>query len=441
MGGLTGKTIAIDVTPILPGGENGGAKHFVLELSRGLAEAVPGADFILLTHEVSHEELATLERPNMRRVLAIGAPASGDDPKPAAPRKARRLRSWYETCYPRLPGIARRGVARLAYEGNAWVKRRRARGMPGQVGADVLFCPFTAPTFHEPGIPTVCTVYDLQFAAYPQFFDDADFAYRRSVLLDAASKATRLAAISNFSREATIAYTGIEPGRIETAYLRMSGRIIRPNGGEAELLARFGLLPQGFLIYPANFWRHKQHEMLLTAFGMACRNGLPPQVKLVLTGAPGARRDFIERAARAMGLGERVVFPGYISDDELAMLLGQARGLVFPSLYEGFGLPVLEAMAADVPVACSGSTALAEVASDAALLFDPRRPDDIAKAILSLASDHGLRQDLLARGRSRALEFSNTDGMIADYRRILAQAINSDGACDARGPVKARTPG
>lgn len=420
---LAGRTVVVDVTPVLPGGANGGAKHFVLELLGGLAQADPDARFVLLTHGSSHEELSVLDGPNLRRVLAVGAPVADGIGETVRPGVVRGLRSLYGRCYALLPAIARRGVARLAYQANGWIKRGHGRGVASRLGADVLFCPFTAPTFHERGIPTLCTLYDLQFAVYPQFFDDADFAYRRSVMLDAARKATMLAAISDFSRDAAIRYASIQPARIETVYLRMAGRFADASASGSNLLGGLGLSPGNYLLYPANFWRHKQHEMLLTAFGMACQAGLPPGIRLVLTGAPGGRQQYLAGAARALGLGDRVIFPGYLDDAELAIVLEHAHGLVFPSLYEGFGLPVLEAMAAGVPVACSNSTALAEIAADAALLFDPRKPADVSRAILGLVLDGAVREDLVARGRERAHAFSDRERMVADYRRLLAQVI------------------
>ncbi|MFZ3042146.1 MAG: glycosyltransferase family 1 protein, partial [Thiobacillus sp.] len=151
-------------------------------------------------------------------------------------------------------------------------------------------------------------------------------------------------------------------------------------------------------IYPANFWKHKNHEMLLTAFGMACHDGLAADIKLVCTGAPGARQEWLVSAARAMNLGERVLFPGYLPETELAALMAQCRGVVFPSLYEGFGLPVIEAMAAGVPVACGNTTSLPEVAAGAAIMCDPRVPTQIAEAILTLVEDDTTRIQLIKAG-------------------------------------------
>jgi hypothetical protein len=178
------------------------------------------------------------------------------------------------------------------------------------------------------------------------------------------------------------------------------------------------------LIFPANFWKHKNHEMLLTAFGMACADGrLPADIKLVCTGAPGARQEWLKSAASGMELGDRVVFPGYLPNAELAALISSCIGVVFPSLYEGFGLPVLEAMAAQVPVACSNTTSLPEVAADAAVMFDPRVPSQIAEAMIGLVTDEALRVRLVEAGRSRVAEFADSKRMADEYWELFQFAL------------------
>jgi glycosyltransferase involved in cell wall biosynthesis len=121
-----------------------------------------------------------------------------------------------------------------------------------------------------------------------------------------------------------------------------------------EFLRSLGLAREEYILYPANFRRYKNHEMLLTAFLMAQAAGLPNNIKLALTGAPHELRI----AAAALGLNKHVVFVGFVADADLAVLLENWLGVVFPSLYEGFGIPVLEAMASGRPVACSNCTSL-----------------------------------------------------------------------------------
>lgn len=405
-------TIAVDLTPLLPGGENGGAKVFAVELVRLLSASHAEVDFVLLTQEASHDELSALDAPNVRRTLVVGAAASALRP---------RLMHIASAALRYLPARARIGVARLAYRSHALLKRGGAGGKLKEIGADLLFCPFTAPTFHEPGIPTVCTVYDLQYLTYPQFFAVEDVVQRDRAFLDASRKATALAAISDYTRAAAMRHGALASERISTIALRLA-RPPGAGGANGAVLQDLGVEPGRFLVYPANFWRHKNHEMLLTAFGQALPR-IDPAVKLVLTGAGEARQQWVARATHSMGLGSRVVCAGFLPIEDLVALMANSAGLVFPSLYEGFGLPVAEAMALGVPVACSNTTALPEVAGGAALLFDPRMPEQIAEAIVTLLQDGALRHRLVERGAQRAREFLDAGRMRDEYWSLFASVM------------------
>ncbi len=408
-------TIAVDLTPILPGGENGGAKIFVLELLRRLAEMVPQTQFVLLTQAASHEELAILDRPNMRRQMVVG-PVVANSLRP-------RLLSLASRILPHLPGRLRRVVNRLGYKVNTMLKRGTSSMLLRNMAADLLFCPFTAPTYFEPGIATVCTIYDLQYKAYPEFFAAEDVAHRDRTFMEACRRATALTAISDYSRDTAIAYGDLNPSHIRTIYLRMAQRIAPGVENDKAILGRLNLIPQRYLIYPANFWKHKNHEMLLTGFSMARHQGLAADIKLVCTGAPGERQEWLMSAVRTMNLGDHVLFPGYLPDAELSALMANCSSMVCPSLYEGFGLPVIEAMAAGVPVACSNMTSLPEVAADAAILFDPRVPTQIAQAMVSLVDNEALRARLVQAGHQRAAEFSDAERMTREYWELFQHAL------------------
>ena len=416
------RTIAVDLTPVLPGGENGGAKIFVLELLCRLAEMRPQTQFILLTQAASHEELATLDRPNMRRQM-VADPVITNSVRPRMMGLASRVLRHF-------PGRLRNLIRRWGYKLNARLTRRSSSSGSGSLlhdmSVDLLFCPFTATTYFEPGIPTVCTIYDLQYKTYPEFFASEDVAHRDRTFIEACRRATALTAISDYSRDSAIAHGSIDPERIRTIHLRMAQRIAPGVENDKAVLGRLNLTPQRYLIYPANFWKHKNHEMVLTAFGMACHGKLAPDIKLVCTGAPGARQEWLMSAARTMDLSDRILFPGYLPNTELAALMANCTGVVFPSLYEGFGLPVIEAMAAGVPVACSNMTSLPEVAADAAILFDPRIPPQIAQAMLSLVENKALRAQLIQAGLQRAAEFSDAERMAREYWELFQYAMAND---------------
>lgn len=344
-----------------------------------------------------------------------------------------------------MPTIGKRIAKKIIYLSSNSYRNKKNKALLERLGVDILFCPFSAPTYSEPGVPTVCTFYDLQYKIYPEFFSQEDVAGRDQTFINMCRKADHIAAISDYSRDMAIGYGGLDPNNISTIYLRMGARFERDGGGETlrrqDVLGRYGLLSGEYLIYPANFWQHKNHEMLLTAFGLLRRElgDGQPSPKLVLTGAPCERSEWLGRAAEAMGLGGSVILPGYLDDADLAILIGESRGMVFPSLFEGFGLPVIEAMALGVPVACSDTTSLPEVAGKAALLFDPRDPDAIARAMGRIWSDADLRADLVAAGRERAAVFMDTDRMADEYwaafehvmaRRVLrdrVEGVHGDG--------------
>ena len=368
------KKIAVDLTPILSGGGNGGAKIFVLLLLQELAKIAPNTQFILLTQDGFNDDLHLLQAPNIFRITP-----------PQIENKQSRFLLDMEV--------------------------------------DLLFCPITAPIYFEDGLHTVCTVYDLQYKTYPEFFSDEEINQRQHSFNSACSYASLLTAISDYSRTCAIKEGYLEESNIRTIYLCLAKRLNCNKEINSEILTSYALTKKRYLIYPANFWKHKNHEMLLTSFGMACQQGLPADIKLVCTGAPSSRKDWLIRSALAMGLADRVIFPGYLQHAEFSELMTHCAGLIYPSLYEGFGLPVIEAMSLGVPVACSNTTSLPEVAEQAAFLFDPRKPSQITQAMLALVNNEQLRASLIQAGLKRASEFSDTTKMALEYWQLFEDAL------------------
>ncbi len=159
-----------------------------------------------------------------------------------------------------------------------------------------------------------------------------------------------------------------------------------------------------FFFYPANLWRHKNHRTLLQGFSEALRQD--PSLRLVCTGSLLGREGDWNQWVDELGLSGHVIHLGKVSRAEISWLFQHARGLIFPSLFEGFGIPLIEAMQSRCPIACGSNTSQAEVASNAALYFHADQPTSIARAITRLAQDGSLRDGLIHAGSERLKEFT-----------------------------------
>lgn len=406
------KIIAVDLTPVLPGGENGGAKVFTLALIRTLAARAPQTQFVLLIQSAAAQELQTLEQKNVRCCVVRHSVTSV---KSGIRNRGAITRLWAV-----LPMGLKTVFFKIGYPLYRALKRAQAQAQLQGLQADLLFCPFTEPTYFKRGIPTVCTLYDLQHKMYPEFFSPAEILHRDRVFRDVCQYATAIATISDYSKQSVLAHAKQVPRLVQTVYLRMADRLqvgsfMDPTSSMDPICQQYDLNPELYLIYPANFWPHKNHEKLLIAFDLACKNGLPDNIKLICTGSPNARRECLMQQRDQLECKNRVIFPGYLSQADFAALLRNSGGMIFPSLYEGFGLPVIEAMAAGVPVACSNRTSLPEIAGEAALLFDPSKSEDMAKALIRLMEDKTLRAQNSEAGKKRAQIFADQEHMAREY--------------------------
>jgi glycosyltransferase involved in cell wall biosynthesis len=249
----------------------------------------------------------------------------------------------------------------------------------------------------------VVTIHDLIYARFPEAHAGIRDMGMRVLVPAAARRADRVIADSHSTRDDLIELLGVPAGRIDVVPLGL-GAVRRAHPlSESDTRERFDLGSRRVVLSLSAKRPHKNLRALLDALAEVAAERRPV---LVLPGYPTAHESELRAHAHDLGLQDDVRFAAWISAEELEGLWELASAFVFPSLYEGFGLPVLEAMARGVPVACSDASSLPEVAGKAALLFDPRDPLQIAQSLASLLVDEGLVERLRVLGHERARQFT-----------------------------------
>lgn len=277
-----------------------------------------------------------------------------------------------------------------------WLKRDRM---------DVLHAPgYVAPLLAP--APVVVTVYDLIALLHPELCTRSNHWHYRLLVPLSVRKATRIVVPSTATREALIRLVPSAAARLRVVPLGLSDAftVIRDLSATGRLRRKYGL-QESFILFVGRSEPKKNLVRLIEAYALLRRAGITSQ-QLVLAGTPSWDRNAVAQAVRRHGVEGSVTSTGFIPREDLPLLYNMASLFVFPSLYEGFGLPPLEAMACGVPVIASTRGALPETTGGAALLVDPLSPPDIAQAVQAVLTRADLRHDLIARGLRRAREFS-----------------------------------
>ena len=383
---------------LLPG-EMGGAGDYLYNLVHALARVDERNEYLILLRHVNRDAFAGLNRPNFHGVVLespLARPMAG-------PGRVllRLLLPWlmrHLALARALRNLFRAFQTRLGYD---------LAGEIEKLEPDLVHFPQSVMDPLTLSLPCVLTLHDIQQEYHPEFFTAQELRFRRSTYKPSAEKASLIITDSEFTRQTLVEKYQVPAARVHSIFMGVDHTVFRPDHSQEELqrLREKYCLPEQFALYPANTWPHKNHVRLIRAWALFKKHA-SANCPLVLTGkAREGHKSFLAEVEQ-LGLQREILYLGYVPRREMPLLYAAASFLIFPSLFEGFGLPVLEAMASGCPVACSNLTALPEIAGGAALLFDPHSEEEIAEAARRLLEDGETRQALRQRGLERARQFS-----------------------------------
>lgn len=264
---------------------------------------------------------------------------------------------------------------------------------------------FLLPLFQP--CPAVATIHDVIYLVFPEDLPSLKARwYYRGVIFAGARIAGRIITDSNFSKEEIVKHLRVPEEKIEVIPLAAAPAFRPiPNPAALEAIKRKYHIAGDYILY-VGIWRHRKNLLrLIKAFHMVRVQG-KLDCKLVMAGPPDERYSEIPRLAQELGLEKEVIFTGYVPDEDLPLLYNAAKAFAFPSLYEGFGLPLLEAMACGTPVLTSRTSSLPEVAGEAALFVDPYSVEEIAAGLHCLLTDEARRAELQRLGLAQAARFN-----------------------------------
>ncbi len=358
--------IGIDATalPPQPVGAGNYIIHFTRALTHALAELDIEAELVIFSHASRQPLLGIETGPRIQLVTLPDLPP------------ARRL-VWEQTA---LPGLARRHRLDLLHSLH-----------------------YTMPVFLP--CPSVVTIHDMTFFLYPQLHIWPKRLFFRNMIRYSASHAAALLADSESTRQDSIRLLGLAPDRITTTPLGVTGEYVPVRDpARHEAVRQKYHLPDRFVLNVGLMEPRKNLPALLRAFAKIC--GRFPDHRLVLVGRKGWMYDQVFQRIESLGLTDRVCFTGYVDGVDLPVIYSLAEVFVYPTFYEGFGLPVLEAMACGTPVISSAVSSVPEIAGDAGVLLSPDDDQGLAQALERLLSDDSERAWRSARGLELAGAFT-----------------------------------
>jgi glycosyltransferase involved in cell wall biosynthesis len=401
--------IALDAR--IPADQWGGVQQVTQGLCSGLAAIRTDDEFIVVTYPDGEDWL----RPFLggRVGLEVVPPATGRS-------RARRAFDALSARSPRLAGSAASMARPMA---GSLTKAPKSDGRLEGMGVDVVH--FLTPGAMLTSIPSIYQPHDLQHVHLPELFSPMRRRYRDATYRAFAEQASIVAVMTEWGREDLVRELGIPRRKVAVVpWAPVAGLPVATTEPREP-----PNLPESYAFYPAQTWPHKNHIRLLQALAILRARGYV--VPFVSTGRQNEHFGAIRAEVERLGLADQVHFLGYVDDATLDAVFRRARLLVFPSLFEGWGIPIVEAFAYGVPVAASNATVIPEVAGAAALLFDPKNPVAIASAMENAWTHDALRAVLVRQGHTAASRLSWTRTaatFVALYRRVAGQAVDAGAA-------------
>jgi glycosyltransferase involved in cell wall biosynthesis len=271
-------------------------------------------------------------------------------------------------------------------------------------------------------VPSVVTIHDLSAFLFTQTFRKVNRVYTQWAIKVACRRASRILAVSEFTKREIVRWLGVPPERIVVTYDACEARFAPPDPAALEAFRRRAGLPERFILFVSTLEPRKNVPMLLEAYA---RIADAIDAPLIIGGGKGWLYDEIFAKVERLGLSDRVRFAGFIPGEDLPLWYAAATVFTLPSLYEGFGMPLLEAMACGTPVVTTSSSSLPEVVGDAGITVPPTDAEALGAALLRVLSDAELRAELRQRGLRQAQRFSwhaTAERTLAAYRDAAARS-------------------
>jgi glycosyltransferase involved in cell wall biosynthesis len=273
-------------------------------------------------------------------------------------------------------------------------------------------------------LPSIFQPWDLQHVHHPEFFAKEDRVLRNHQYAAFSQQASCVCVQAEWTKRDVMEHLGIPAEKIAVIpWGPVFDAYQRPSADDIRLTVKKYMLPKDFFFYPAVTWPHKNHEIIFRALHILKRDyKISPTV--VFTGASTDYRTILDKLARDLGISQCLQFLGFLPPVDLQAIFKAATAMIFPSRFEGFGLPILEAFHAGLPVFSSTATTLPEVAREGALYFDPDSPNQLADLMHSILCQPEMRQDLIRKGTLVLSKYSSKE-MAADFRALYARTVES----------------